>query len=59
VAAILEGTAAVGTVATAVGVWVAARQLKVSQREAVRAFETELTREYRSIVKELPAEAFL
>lgn len=57
--------AAVGSLATAVAVWVgvlhlrtARRQLDVVRRNAQTSFEDDLSREYRTIVGDLPAQAF-
>ena len=50
--------AALGTVATALTVYVGLRHLQHVQEEATKTFEDELSREYRSIVSGLPAQAF-
>jgi hypothetical protein len=62
---VFSGLAAAGTIATAAAVWVGIRQVKAAEHEieqtkkqALTSFEDDLTREYRSIVGELPAEAF-
>jgi len=49
---------AIGAVATAVAVVVGVRQLRLSKQLAQTAFEDELAREYRTIVGNLPVEAF-
>jgi hypothetical protein len=62
---VFSGLAAAGTIATAAAVWVGIRQVKAAEHEieetkkqALTSFEDDLTCEYRSIVGELPAEAF-
>ncbi len=49
---------AVGALATAIAVFIAVLQLRTAKEQARTAFEDDLTREYRAIVAELPAEAF-
>ncbi len=49
---------AVGAAATAIAVFVAVWQLRAAEEQARTAFEDDLSREYRTIVGELPAEAF-
>ena len=49
----------VATIAGVVGVWFAVRQLRLSKQLAQSAFEDELTREYRSIVKDIPMDVLL
>src|SRR5215213_9787301 len=49
---------AVGALATAVAVFVAVWQLRTAKEHARTNFEDDLSREYRTIVGELPAEAF-
>jgi hypothetical protein len=49
---------AVGALATAVAVFVAGLELRTAKDHARTAFEDDLSREYRTIVGELPAEAF-
>lgn len=49
---------AVGALATALAVFVAVWQLKTAKQHARTAFEDDLSREYRTIVGELPAKAF-
>jgi hypothetical protein len=62
---VFSGLAAVGALATAAAVWVGIRQLGAAEREfeesrrqTQTSFEDGLTREYRAIVGDLPAEAF-
>lgn len=49
---------AVGAAATAIAVFVGVLQLRTAKEQARTAFEDDLSREYRTIVGELPAEAF-
>jgi hypothetical protein len=49
---------ALGALATAVAVFVAVWQLRTAKEHARTNFEDDLSREYRTIVGELPAEAF-
>jgi hypothetical protein len=49
---------AVGAAATAIAVFVAVWQLRPAKEQARTAFEDDLSREYRGIVGDLPAEAF-
>lgn len=49
---------ALGALATAVAVFVAYFELRSAQENSRTAFEDDLSREYRSIVGDLPAEAF-
>lgn len=52
------GVAAVAAVCAAGGVGVAARALRFTRKQAVTTFEDSLDREYREIVRTLPAEVF-
>lgn len=49
----------IATIATSVGVFLAWWQLRLSQRQAITAFEDSLTEQYRSVVHELPVAALL
>ncbi|MEJ7792020.1 MAG: hypothetical protein WKF65_08635 [Gaiellaceae bacterium] len=49
---------AVGALATAIAVFVAVWQLRTAKQHARSAFEDDLSREYRTIVGDLPAKAF-
>lgn len=49
---------AVGAVATAFAVFVAVWELRTAKAQARTSFEDDLSREYRAIIGELPAEAF-
>ena len=49
---------AIGAVATPAAVLIGVRQLRDNRKQAVTSFEDDLSREYRSISAELPAEAF-
>ena len=49
----------VGSLATAIGVAIAAYQLWAAKRQQRTDFEDELNREYREIVRDLPREALL
>lgn len=49
---------ALGAIATAIAVFVGVLQLRTAKDQARTAFEDDLTREYRAIVGDLPAEAF-
>lgn len=49
---------AVGALATALAVFVAVSQLRTAKQHARTAFEDDLSREYRTIVGELPAKVF-
>jgi hypothetical protein len=51
--------AAVGSVATAIAVGVAAWQLRISKRQALTQFEDHLAGQYRKIIQGLPVEAML
>lgn len=50
---------AIGASATAIGVFVAAYQIKQSKRQATTSFEDDLAKEYRSICAKLPTKVFL
>jgi hypothetical protein len=56
---IFAGIAAAATVVTAGGVAVAARQVQLTKEQAQLDFEDDLAREYRSIIRDLPAQAFM
>jgi hypothetical protein len=49
--------AAIGSIGTAVAVIVGFHQLKQAERQAMVRFEDDLSREYRSILKDIPVEA--
>jgi hypothetical protein len=49
---------AIGAVATAIAVFIAIAELRAAKDNARTAFEDDLSREYRSIIGQLPAEAF-
>jgi hypothetical protein len=49
----------VASMATAIGVFVAARQLNVSKQLAQTGFEDQLSRDYRELVRQLPVKALL
>lgn len=49
--------AAIGSIATAVAVIVGFHQLKQAERQAMVRFEDDLSREYRSILRDIPVEA--
>jgi hypothetical protein len=50
---------ACASVATAVGVFLAGRQITLAKRQAKTQFEDDLTRQYREIIKEIPTDALL
>lgn len=56
---ILELLSAVSSLATAIGVGVAANQLRVTRRQSVTTFEDSLTVQYREIAATLPLPALL
>lgn len=60
---LLQGASNVGTAiaaaCTAWGAWAAVRQLRLLEKQSVTAFEEELVREYRAIIKEMPVAALL
>ena len=56
---LLEVFSAIANVATAIAVVFAARQLRLSQTQAVTAFEDSLSREYRELAANLPTKALL
>lgn len=47
------------TLATAVGVGIAAAALYLQRRQAISAFEADLTQEFRAILKEIPVAALI
>lgn len=49
--------AAIGSIGTAVAVIVGFHQLRQTERQAMTRFEDDLSREYRSILKDIPIEA--
>jgi hypothetical protein len=51
--------AMLGSVATALGVFLAGRQIRESRRQAVTAFEDSMSSQYRDLVQRLPIEALL
>jgi len=51
-------TGAVGAMATAVAVFVAWRELRMTKAHAQTSFEDDLTREYRALIGDIPTEAF-
>jgi hypothetical protein len=55
----LQLIAALASLATAVGVLVAARQLALSKQQARTDFEDQLNAQYRELVRQLPVEALL
>lgn len=55
----IAGFSALGSVATAVGVFLAAKQLKLSRRQEMTRFEDELVQQYRDLLHDLPMSAFL
>ena len=55
---VVAALTAVGALATAAAVFVAIWQLRIAQAHARMAFEDDLSREYRSILAELPAHVF-
>lgn len=54
---IAEGLASVASVATAVGVGVAAYQLFVARQQARTTFEDSLNAQYRAVIERIPLEA--
>ena len=54
-----EWIQATASIATAVAVFVAGWQLRLTKRQAITAFEDELARQYREIAQRLPIEALL
>ena len=55
----LDVLTALSSIATAIGVGVAANQLRVTRKQAVAAFEDSLTAQYRAIAATLPLKALL
>jgi hypothetical protein len=55
---VVLAVAAIGSVATAVGVWLAFQQLQHAKEHARTSFEDDLSRQYRSIMADLPLSAF-
>jgi hypothetical protein len=55
----LEVLSALSSIATAVGVGVAAYQLRVTRKQGVTAFEDSLTAQYREVAASLPLKALL
>lgn len=55
----LEILAALSSAATAIGVGVAAYQLRVTRRQSVTAFEDSLSAQYRQVASTLPLKALL
>lgn len=56
---ILEVLSALSSVATAIGVGVAANQLRVTRKLSVTTFEDSLTTQYRQVASNLPLKALL
>ncbi|MBZ5538189.1 MAG: hypothetical protein LAO31_19725 [Acidobacteriia bacterium] len=50
---------AAGSIATAVGVWFAFRQLRMTKQQAVASFENQLNHRYREIAEQLPVDLLL
>jgi hypothetical protein len=50
---------AIASVATAIGVFVAAAQLRTTKQQTRTQFEDDLTKQYREIARQLPIEALL
>lgn len=55
----LELLSALSSIATAIGVGVAAYQLRVTRKQSVTAFEDSLTAQYRQVASTLPLKALL
>ena len=55
----LEILSALSNIATAIGVGVAAYQLRITRKQGITAFEDSLTGQYRQIVSTLPLKALL
>lgn len=55
----IEILSALSNIATAIAVVVAARQLLLTKRQAITAFEDSLAKEYRDIAGKLPTKALL
>ncbi|WP_144007168.1 hypothetical protein, partial [Pelomonas sp. KK5] len=53
----LESLSALSSVATAVGVAVAAQQLFITREQATTSFEDTLTSQYRTLIERIPVEA--
>ena len=59
VTAIASVIAALGSIFAAGSVLYAARQLKLTEQQAVTSFEDDFDREYRKLTKQIPTKAFL
>ncbi|MFL6197754.1 MAG: hypothetical protein ACJ76J_01120 [Thermoanaerobaculia bacterium] len=55
----IDLSAAIGSVATALGVFAAVLQIRESKRQAVTAFEDSMSSQYRDLVQRIPVEALL
>ena len=53
----LELLSALSSLATAIGVGIAARQLFIAREQAATSFEDSLTSQYRTLIERLPVEA--
>lgn len=56
---VFEGVQLAASVATAIGVAIAGRQLQLAKRQSLTSFEDQLSSQYRAIVQRLPIEALL
>jgi len=55
----IAGIGALGSIATAVGVWIAAKQLSLSRRQETTRFEDGLVQQYRELLNHIPVSALL